>query len=186
MDYAETLFPCVSSLKYIYKFWRDIMQTLEAIRTKRSVRKFTAQPVPEEAIREILDAGRRAQSSKNDQPWTFILIQNKETLKAVSECGAYAGHIAGANFAVVLVDHHNWAFDIGQAAAYMQLAAWDLGISSCLAYFGMQEKLKEILGIPAEASAEIGLSFGYSAEEPRPARKTGRKPLEDILKREHW
>ena len=162
------------------------MQTLDAIRTKRSVRKFIDQPVPEETIHEILNAGRRAQSSKNDQPWTFILIQNKATLKAVSECGVYAGHIAGADFAVIIVDHHNWSFDIGQAAAYLQLAAWDMGVSSCLAYFGHQDKLKELLGIPAEATAEIGLSFGYSAEEPREVRKTGRKPLEDVLKKEHW
>lgn len=162
------------------------MQTLEAIRTKRSVRKFAARTVPEETILEILNAGRRAQSSKNDQPWTFILIQNKETLKAMATCGTYAGHIAGADFAVVFVDHQNWSFDIGQAAANMQLAAWDLGVSSCLAYFGFQDKLKELLGIPAEANAEIGLSFGYSEEEPRPLRKSGRKPLEEILKREHW
>lgn len=162
------------------------MNTLEAIRTKRSVRKFTDQPVFEEMIREILDAGRRSQSSKNDQPWTFILLQEKETLKAVSECGTYAGHIAGAKFAVVLVDHHNWSFDIGQAAAYMQLAAWDLGVSSCLAYFGLQDKLKELLGIPAEANAEIGISFGYSAEEPRAVKKSGRKPLAEVIKSEHW
>ena len=162
------------------------MQTLEAIRTKRSVRKFAARSVPDETILEILNAGRHAQSSKNDQPWTFILIQNKETLKAMATCGTYAGHIAGADFAVVFVDHQNWSFDIGQAAANMQLAAWDQGVSSCLAYFGFQDKLKELLGIPAEANAEIGLSFGYSEEEPRPLRKSGRKPLEEILKREHW
>jgi nitroreductase len=162
------------------------MDTLDAIRTKRSIRKFLDEPVPEELIQKILDAGRHAQSSKNDQPWTFILVQQKENLKAASECGKYAGHIAGADFAIVLVDHNNWSFDIGQAAAYMQLAAWDLGVSSCLAYFGMQDKLKELLGIPAEASVEIGISFGYSAEGPRKPKKSGRKPLDEILRREHW
>ncbi len=162
------------------------MDTLDAIRTKRSVRRFTEQSVTEEIIQKILNAGRHAQSSKNDQPWTFLLIQDRERLQAVSACGTYAGHIAGANFAVVLVDHHNWSFDIGQAAAYMQLAAWDLGVSSCLAYFGQQDRLKALLGIPANANAEIGISFGYSAEEPRALRKSGRKPLEDILKRDHW
>ena len=162
------------------------MDTLDAIRTKRSVRRFTEQSVTEETIQKILNAGRHAQSSKNNQPWTFILIQDRERLKALSQCGTYAGHIAGANFAIVLVDHHNWSFDIGQAAAYMQLAAWDLGVSSCLAYFGLQDKIKELLGIPAEASAEMGISFGYSAEELHETRKSGRKPLEEILRREHW
>lgn len=162
------------------------MDTLDAIHTKRSVRRFTDDPVTEEIVRKILDAGRHAQSSKNDQPWTFILIQSKESLQALSECGTYAGHIAGAKFAVVLVDQNNWSFDIGQAAAYMQLAAWDLGVSSCIAYFGFQEKLKVLLRIPEEATAEIGISFGYSAEDPHEPRKSGRKPLEEILRREHW
>ncbi len=162
------------------------MNTLDAIRTKRSVRQFAAEPVPEELIHKILEAGRHAQSSKNEQPWTFILVQDRERLKAVSKCGNYAGHIAGAAFAVVIVDHHNWSFDIGQAAAYLQLAAWDLGVSSCIAYFGLQDELKALLNIPAEASAEIGLSFGYSAEEPHRARKSGRKPLDEILRREHF
>lgn len=162
------------------------MNTLEAIRTKRSVRQFTDVPVPEEIVRKILDAGRHAQSSKNDQPWTFILVRERERLKAVSECGRFAGHIAGAAFAVVLVDHHHWSFDIGQAAAYMQLAAWDLGVSSCLAYFGAQDQLRTLLGIPTTAGVEIGISFGYSAEEPRPLRKSGRKPLDEVVKTEHW
>lgn len=162
------------------------MNTLDAIRTKRSVRRFIGESVPEEIILKILDAGRHSQSSKNEQPWTFLLVQEKERLKALSECGAYAGHIAGADFAIVLVDHSNWSFDIGQAASYLQLAAWDLDVSSCIAYFGDQDKLKELFGIPAESNAEIGISFGYSAEEPHKPRKTGRKPLEEILKREHW
>ncbi len=162
------------------------MNTLDAIRTKRSVRQFKAEAVPEETVRKILDAGRHAQSSKNEQPWTFILVQDRDRLKALSECGRYAGHIAGAAFAVVLVDHSHWSFDSGQAAAYLQLAAWDMGVSSCLAYFGFTDKLKELLGIPAEADAEIGISFGYSAEESHPVRRSGRKPLKEVLKREHY
>jgi nitroreductase len=162
------------------------METLEAIRTKRSVRHFTEQPVPEETIRKILDAGRHSQSSKNEQPWTFLLVQDKPRLKAVSECGTYAGHIAGAAVAVILVDHGGWSFDIGQAAAYLQLAAWDLGVDSCIAYFGSQDKLKSLLGIPADANVEIGISFGFSAEALHTPRRSGRKSLDDVVKREHW
>lgn len=162
------------------------MNVLEAIRTKRSVRQFTADPVLEELIYKILNAGRHAQSSKNEQPWTFILIQDRERLKAVSQCGNYAGHIAGAAFAVVLVDQNNWSFDIGQAAAYLQLAAWDLGVSSCIAYFGLQDELKALLDIPAEFSAEIGISFGFSANGQQRTKKSGRKALEQILRKEHF
>ena len=162
------------------------MNTLDAIRTKRSTRRFTGESVPEETILKVLDAGRHSQSSKNEQPWTFLRVQEKEHLKALSQCGAYAGHIAEADFAVVLVDHSNWSFDIGQAAAYLQLSAWELGVGSCIAYFGDQDRLKTLFGVPAEANAEIGISFGYSAEEPHRPRRSGRKPLEEILKREHW
>lgn len=161
------------------------MNTLEAIRTKRSTRLYSSQPVTEESIRAILEAGRYSQSSKNDQPWTFILIQDKDRLRAVSECGTYAEHIAGAAFAIVLVDHNNWSFDIGQAAAYLQLAAWDMEIGSCLAYFQKADELKELLNLPKDTIAEIGISFGYSAEAPRKS-KTSRKPLDEVVKKEHW
>jgi len=162
------------------------MNTLEAIRTKRSVRKFADHQVGDEVIRQILQAGRHSQSSKNDQPWTFILVRAKERLKSLSECGLHSGHIAGAAFAVVIADHADWSFDIGQAAAYMQLGAWDLGIASCLAYFQNQAKLKTLLGIPDEIGAEIGISFGYSAEGKRVPNQGGRKPLEEMLRNESW
>src|SRR5437588_3102928 len=109
------------------------MDVMEAIRTKRAIRQFDERPVPEEVQRAILDAGRRSQSSKNTQPWTFIAIRDRETLKQLSECGKFAGHLAGAALAVALVSEVEDAFDIGQAAAYMQLAAWELGVGSCIA-----------------------------------------------------
>ena len=69
------------------------MDVAEAIRTKRAVRRFTDQPVAEDAIRAVLNAGRRAQSSKNSQPWHFIAIRDRDTLRRLSECGEYAGHL---------------------------------------------------------------------------------------------
>ena len=65
------------------------MNVSEAIRTKRAVRQFIDKPLPEEAIQTILNAGRRAQSSKNTQPWRFIVIQEKDTLQSLSECGRW-------------------------------------------------------------------------------------------------
>jgi len=86
---------------------------------KRAVRKFTPEPLPEEIILTILNAGRRAQSSKNSQPWHFIAITDKGILKQLSECGEWAGHLAGAALGVAIV-HHDPAekfqtmFDIGR------------------------------------------------------------------------
>lgn len=162
------------------------METLDAIRTKRSIRQFTDQPVAEDLIKTILHAGRRAQSSKNSQPWDFVVIRNRATLHQLSTCGTYAGHLAGANFAVALVSTVQWAFDIGQVAAYLQLAGWDQGISSCIAYIYNQEQAKSILGVPADRTLEIAISFGYSAVTPAPPKKGKRRSIEETVRWEHW
>src|SRR4026209_714317 len=111
------------------------MQVSEAIRTKRAIRKFKDTPLPEDVIHAILNAGRRSQSSKNEKAWQFIAIRDKSILKALSKCGTYAGHLAGAALGVAILTHDptdkfQTMFDAGQAAAFMQLAAWELGLGS--------------------------------------------------------
>jgi nitroreductase len=157
---------------------------LDLIRTKRAVREFTSEPVPENIVQEILEAGRLAQSSKNDQPWHFLLIRERETLRQLSECGKYAGHLAGANFAVALVVQPGYDFDLGQAAAYMQLAAWERGVASCIASMWEPDKAKTILGIPSDKQFDTAISFGYPAK--RPGKIKDRRPLEDVVRREKW
>jgi nitroreductase len=157
---------------------------LDLIRTKRAVREFKDERVPEEIVREILEAGRLAQSSKNDQPWHFVVIRDRETLRQLSTCGRYAGHLAGADFAVALVIQPGYDFDMGQAAAYMQLAAWDRGVGSCIASMWEPDRAKEILGIPADRQFDTALSFGYPAKKP--GKIKDRRPLEEIVFRERW
>lgn len=167
------------------------MKVADAIRTKRAVRKFTDQPLPEDAVRAILNAGRRSQSSKNSQPWRFIAIRDKATLQALSDCGTWAGHLAGAALAVAILtpdpsEKFQVMFDAGQAASFMQLAAWELGIGSCLASIYEAEKARGILAFPEEWHLRIALSFGYPAEEAKltaTPQKGGRKELEEIV---HW
>jgi len=165
------------------------MTVSEVIRTKRAVRQFTDKPLSEEAIRSILNAGRRAQSSKNTQPWHFIAIRDRATLQRLAECGAYAGHLAGAHFAVALVASTADSFDLGQAAAYMQLVAWDLGIGSCIASMWEPEKAKAILGIPQDLHFDIAISFGYplpSRERLSAPKPHGRKPFDEVVFWERW
>ena len=157
---------------------------LDLIRTKRAVREFTSEPVPEDIIQDILEAGRLAQSSKNDQPWHFILIRQRETLRQLSECGKYAGHLARANFAVALVVQPGYDFDLGQAAAYMQLAAWERGVASCIASMWEPDKAKTILGIPADKQFDTAISFGFPAKKP--GRIKDRRPLENVVRVEKW
>ncbi len=100
------------------------MNISDAIRLKRAVRKFTDQSLPEEVILFILNAGRRSQSSKNSQPWHFIAITDKAILKQLSECGEWAGHLAGAALGVAIVhpdpaEKFQTMFDVGQAKSYV-------------------------------------------------------------------
>ena len=170
------------------------MNTSDAIRLKRAVRKFTPEPLPEATILAILNAGRRAQSSKNTQPWHFIAITDKSVLLQLSQCGEWAGHLAGAALGVALLhpdpaEKFQTMFDVGQAAAYMQLAAWELGVGSCLASIYETERARQILGFPAEHHLRIAISFGYPADEEKliaPPHKGGRKRLEEVLHRNHW
>ena len=161
------------------------MDVAEAIRTKRAVRQFKDQPVPEETVKAILNAGRRSQSSKNTQRWHFVAVNDKEILTKLSQCGAYAGHLAGAAFAVAPISDEPTGFDLGQVAAYMQLAAWELGVGSCIASIYEPERAKAILGVPEALHFDIAISFGYpQPSEQRPApRAGGRKPFEEVV---HW
>ena len=170
------------------------MKVSEAIRMKRAVRKFRDEPLPEDVIHAILNAGRRSQSSKNTQPWQFIAIQDKDILKALSECGTWAGHLAGAALGVAILtpdplEKFQTMFDAGQAAAYMQLAAWELGVGSVPASIYEPEKAREILGFPEDLHLRIALSFGYPAEEQvltAMPQKGGRRELEDMVHWEKW
>ena len=170
------------------------MKVSEAIRTKRAVREFQDKVLPEEIVYAILNAGRRSQSSKNGQTWQFVAIQDKSVLKALSECGQWAGHIARAALAVAILtpeptEKFQTMFDAGQAAAFMQLAAWELGIGSCPASIYDAEKAREILGNPAEWHLRVALSFGYPLDEKMivaAPKKGGRREFEDVVHWEKW
>jgi nitroreductase len=170
------------------------MNVSDAIRTKRAVRKFQDKQLPEDVILTILNSGRRSQSSKNEQTWQFIAIQEKTILKALSECGEWAGHIAGAALAVAILTTEPTAkfqtmFDAGQAAAFMQLAAWELGVGSCPASIYDAEKSRGILGFPPLLHLRLALSFGYPADENKLSavpKKGGRKALEEVVHWERW
>jgi len=163
-------------------------------RSRRAVRQFTSEPLPEEAQRLILDAGRRSPSAKNTQPWAFITVTDRETLEALSRTGTYAGHLAGAALGVAILTldpASRWSimFDAGQAAAQMQIAAWSLGIGSCPATIYQPEEARRILGFPADYSLNVILSFGYPAELAvftEPLRPGGRRTFEETVHFDRW
>lgn len=141
-----------------------------------------------------MNAGRRAQSSKNRQAWAFIAIRDRETLKQLSKLGRFAGHLAGAALGVLILTpppekFYGALFDAGQAAAYMQLAALELGIGSCLATIYEGEKAAELLGIPNEWKVLMAISFGFPADKEKfhPAKLLkGRKEFDEVVHWERW
>ena len=170
------------------------MDITQAIQTKRAVREFSQQPIPEEAVLAILHAGRRAQSSKNTQPWWFLAIRDRQQLQALSELGTYASHLATAALGVAILTPDpaaRWSimFDAGQAAAYMQLAAWGMRIGSCLVTLHNPEPARQVLGFPEDVHARMAISFGYSADPSlidRAPRPGGRKPFQEKVYFDRW
>jgi len=173
------------------------MDVVTAIRTKRMVRTFDDRPLAPEHLREILDAGRHAASSKNQQRWDFVVVEDRERLRALSSVGRYAGHVAGAAAAVALLTPDPTApgaslslvWDLGLAAENMMLAAWALGIGSCPATVYDQEVARASLAFPTDRWCGYILSFGYPADPEdltRPPRAGGRRPLDEIVHRERW
>ena len=169
------------------------MDVIEAIRTKRAVRVFQDRPLPDDVIAAILTAGRRAQSSKNSQPWHFVAVRERSTLVALSKLGTFASHLAGAALGVVIVTPdpaQRWSimFDAGQSASYMQLAAWDLGVGSCPATIYEPEQAAALLGLPPEWHVRAALSFGYPAQPAgaQAPKQAGRKQFEEVVHWEKW
>jgi nitroreductase len=171
--------------------------TWEAIDSVRVVRTFADRPIEPAALERILNAGRRAGSSKNLQRWAFVVCGDREHLRELSTVGPYAGHLAGATVAIALVtpDPHaegaplSIEFDIGRAAQNMVLAAWELGIGSVPATVYDQARAAELLGLPDGMHCEYVLSFGYPADEAvltTPKRAGGRRPLAELVHQERW
>ena len=171
------------------------MQVWEAIQTKRAIREFRDEALQPDHIDRILNAGRRSQSSKNSQPWHFIAVQDKAHLTKLAGTGAGMGHVAGAALCVVIVvptenERTLWHFfDSGQSAAYMQLAATEIGIGSCLGTVYQPDDAGDILGIPPGFQTRLVISFGYPAGQARsaqPLKAGGRRVFDDVVHWETW
>lgn len=164
----------------------------ETIKIARSIRQFKDERLPEEVVREILEAGRRAGSAKNSQPWHFIAVQERETLKALSTCGGFAGHLAGASLGVALATEDPFMrltvpFDLGRASQNMILTAWSLGVGSVMATIYQSDRAADILGVPPSHVIPWCISFGYPTEPTnRPPRKGGRRDASELIHWERW
>jgi nitroreductase len=169
----------------------------EAVRKLHVVRKFADEPVGDDDLFAILNAGRHAGSSKNLQRWHFIVVRDRATLMRLADVGPFAGHLAGGALAIALVtpepaaadSPHSVMWDLGRSAQNMVLVAWARGLGSAPATVYDQERCREILGYPRDRHCEYVLNFGHPAAREtlaRPLRLGGRLAIDEIVFSERW
>lgn len=169
------------------------MQTWDAITSRRNVRSFTDRPISPADLDRILEAGRRAPSSRNTQPWDFVVVTDRAQLQELSKVWRGAGHVAESAATIALVSGgeeqpgRRLEFDLGQATLSIMLAAADLGIGSGHSAVGDQDLARQVLGLPSDRTCEFLISLGYPADRPlRPIARPDRRPFEEVVHRGHW
>lgn len=166
------------------------MDLLEAMRTRRSIRKYRSDPISEEQLKEILSAARMAPSAENAQPWKFIVVTDEELKRRLVSACAGQKFIAEAPIVIVgcgFPDEayataggylNSYVLDVTIAMDHLILAATAQGIGSCWIAAFREEKVKEILNLPQDVRIVALTPLGYPDEIPK---KTTRKDLADLV-----
>lgn len=161
------------------------MSLLDIILNRASIRRYLKKPVPRDVLMKILEAGRRAPSAMNLQPWHFIVITDQKVKETLSH-RRWTGFLKDAAFIIVGCGEKNkkWStVDVTIALQNMVLAAEALGLGSCWIGDFDESEVKKLLGIPDGLKVIALVSFGYPAERPKPRPK---KPLEEIVHYERF
>jgi nitroreductase len=175
----------------------DAAESIEFLRTLRTVRRFTDQPVPQAVLDDLLTVARWSGSASNRQHWVFIVIRDRDTLQRLAELEGYVRHLAGAALAIVLVMDgdpdrvEQETFDEGVLSQRLQLAAAAHGLGSAIGWFHGEgrQTAKDLLAIPPERLVRTALSVGYEdagAEDARSHPPQARKPLAEIVRYERF
>jgi len=163
------------------------MEVFEAVRTVLAVRSYAEKPVPADIVRRILQAGRLTGSSMNGQPWQFIVVENRDTLRQLGRLARSGPYIAQAALAIVVaIERTRYAVsDASRAIQSMILTAWSEGVSSNWVGFLGPAEVKPVLGIPDDLDVLAILPFGYPVHALGVGRKQ-RKPLSKVAHRERY
>lgn len=164
---------------------------LAAMKKVRQARQFQDKPVPDDLVQELLEVARWSGSSRNTQPWHFIVVTDKDQLKALSEARPSINWVrdAAVAFAIALHDEQepNRSYDEGRVTERVLLAAYLLGLGGGTAWYGtkeQEERARQILGVPADMTCRSLIALGYvkTFNDARPNKNTpGRKPLKEIV-----
>lgn len=167
-----------------------VRSMIEGMRTVRQIRQYSGEPVPEAVVKQLLQVARWTGSSRNTQPWHFIVVTDKERLRDLSQLRAPINWLAAAPLGIAIVldgEGVSEAYDEGRVTERILIAAHSLGYGGGVAWFGddkQQTEAKRILGIPADRTARSIVMVGRptSTKDPRPnPRRGGRRPLRELV-----
>jgi nitroreductase len=172
------------------------MTPYDVIISKRELRSYTERPLGEATLRKILNAGRMSGSSRNRQPWHFIVVRDRERLRRLAGFGRFTQHLPGAAAVVcVVVDGAGALFDAGRCAQNLMLGAWALGVASCPATLHREPEARAFLGVPGGHLIATAVALGYPHPGGRgPVERTalrilagrGRRPLASMVSWEQY
>jgi nitroreductase len=171
------------------------METWDAITARRNVRQFADRAIPDADLDRVLEAGRIAPSSQNNQPRDFVVVTDRDLLRKLSTVWRGGGHIANAAAAIAMVIpdeqeprvRERNRFDIGQATMQMMIAAADAGIGSGHSSVGDQDLARSVLGVPGDKLVAFVIDLGYPADRPlRAGTRLKRRPFDEVVHRNGW
>ena len=166
------------------------MEVFECIRRRRTIREYKSDPIPEDVLEKILQAGRWSPSSSNSQPWHFVVVQDPSILSELGRIATQGSFISDAPLAIVIVMENapRPQLDAGRAIQQMELIAWSEGLGTCFVGVRIEEQqiaVKELLNIPSDLELVTIMPYGY---RPTSINRTGtpRKDLADMVHREKF
>ncbi|MEA2661770.1 MAG: hypothetical protein QOH08_1342 [Chloroflexota bacterium] len=164
------------------------MEVFEAVRTVLAVRRYAQMRVAPELVRRIVEAGRLAASSINKQPWHFVVVEERATLREIGAIMTTGRYTAEASFAIVVVVEKASPYAVSDASRAIQnmiLVAWSDGVGSNWVGFGPMPEIEKLVGVPRTYEGLAVVPFGYPAEKIGAGRKR-RKPLAAVASRERF
>ena len=164
------------------------MQVFDAVRTVLAVRSYQDKPVPPDIVRRIVEAGRLTASASNNQPWHFIVVENRDTLRQLGTLAKTGPYIVQAPLAIVVaIEKSKLALSDGSRAIQsMILTAWSEGVgSNWVGFQGGLVEINSLLGIPADFDVLAIVPFGYPTQDRHQGKKK-RKPLSQVAHRERF
>lgn len=164
------------------------MDTYRAVVTKRDTRQFLPDPVDESDLRQILQAGRMAGSAKNEQVNRLLVVTDSGDRQRLAQCGKFADWIASAPVVIVFVvpAEGGRPFDYGRMAQNMMVTANSLGLASCPMTFHDEACARQVLGLPDELTAPMGVAVGKPGGRDPNRKPSPRVPLDELVRWGRW